>query len=382
MAGTPRKGVSVKMKILKNNKVLIVLVLLASTYSLANMGIDIAGVVSRLVMTTVFSSTYDTATPAGTDSPTEADDRMRETKAAVQERENVDHYWPLTGTEVSDADSGEHRKITFHETIADPSQDPSHAHLYMQADELRYQDDTNSAFDITSGGKIEGANLKDDSIDADAIEFANNTFLTQKDSGGTARNLIGMDGSDITHVGDAAAHDVRLTDATVGGDNDLHLADKKYVDDTAGTVIQLTSSFSGAIQTGTTQVPFDDTIPQITEGDEYYTVAITPVIATSKLVIEASITMANTGSNQYTIALFQDATADALACTSQSSAVAAQMITMHLRHVMTSGTDSSTTFRIRSGSSAVGTTTVNGVSAGNRRYGGALSSGIVVTEIN
>lgn len=64
------------------------------------------------VYATVFSSTYDTATPAGGDSPSEADDRMRETKAAVQERLAVEHRFALTGTEVSATDTGEHTDIT------------------------------------------------------------------------------------------------------------------------------------------------------------------------------------------------------------------------------------------------------------------------------
>lgn len=106
---------------------------------------------------TVFSDTYDKASPAGGDDPSEADDRMRETKGAIQERENVDHYWPLTGTEVSDADTGEHRKITFHESIANPTPVASHAHFYMKDDELWYQDDTNAAFQLTSGGKLGSA---------------------------------------------------------------------------------------------------------------------------------------------------------------------------------------------------------------------------------
>lgn len=110
-------------------------------------------------LATVFSDTFDTATPAGGDSPTEADDRMREIKAAVQERENVDHYWPLTGTEVSDADAGEHRKVTYHTTIADPTPVASHAHLYMQADELRYQNDVDAAFDLTNAGGFAGGTV-------------------------------------------------------------------------------------------------------------------------------------------------------------------------------------------------------------------------------
>jgi len=59
-----------------------------------------------------FTNTFDTATPAGSDDPTEADDRMREIKAALQERLAVEHVFALTGTEVSGANTGKHSDIT------------------------------------------------------------------------------------------------------------------------------------------------------------------------------------------------------------------------------------------------------------------------------
>lgn len=59
-----------------------------------------------------FTYTYDTATPAGSDDPAEADDRMREIKAAIQERLTVEHYFELTGTEVSDSNTGRHKDVT------------------------------------------------------------------------------------------------------------------------------------------------------------------------------------------------------------------------------------------------------------------------------
>lgn len=101
---------------------------------------------------TVFADTFDTNTPPGGGDPAEADDRMRETKGAVQERENVDHQWAMTGTEVSAEDTGEHRKITFNSSIGVPAQVAGKAHLYMNADELYYQDDTNTTIPLTSGG--------------------------------------------------------------------------------------------------------------------------------------------------------------------------------------------------------------------------------------
>lgn len=72
----------------------------------------ITGFCIGIAYATSFSETYDIATPAGSDDPAEADDRMREIKAAVQERLNVEHVFDLTGTEVSHADTGKHTDIT------------------------------------------------------------------------------------------------------------------------------------------------------------------------------------------------------------------------------------------------------------------------------
>ena len=50
--------------------------------------------------------TLDTDTPVGTDAPSSLDDSDRLIKDAFQERLNVDHYFALTGSEVSDAATG------------------------------------------------------------------------------------------------------------------------------------------------------------------------------------------------------------------------------------------------------------------------------------
>lgn len=150
---------------------------------------------------TTFNETYDTATPAGTDDPSEADDRMRETKAAVQERLAVDHKFSLTGTEVSAADSGEHTKITFNATIADPTQVAGKAHLYMKDDELVYQDDTNAALPITNGGGFAGGTVNgnraitgkldvDGNIDPTTYETTNGGFLDEDDMASDAADKV------------------------------------------------------------------------------------------------------------------------------------------------------------------------------------------------
>ena len=145
-----------------------------------------------------------------------------------------------------------------------------------------------------------------------------------------------------------------------------------------GSVLQVVNVQSGAVATGTTIIPSDDTIPQITEGTEYITLAITPTSATSKLLIQV-VWMGSTTSPSCTIALFQDATANALAATI-SSAPAAQLTTLPLNYFMTAGTTSSTTFRLRFGSGAAATTTTNGQSGG-RFFGGVANTSITISEV-
>jgi len=60
-----------------------------------------------------WTNTFDTATPTGANHPNVIDDHIRLNKLAIQERLNVDHYAPLTGTSQSDTDGGKHRKVTF-----------------------------------------------------------------------------------------------------------------------------------------------------------------------------------------------------------------------------------------------------------------------------
>lgn len=131
---------------------------------------------------TVFADTYDTVSPSGDDNPTEGDDRIRETKAAIQERENVDHYWPLTGTEVSDADTGEHRKVTLRVGSA-PSAVADKGFVYAKdvsgKAELFYIDEDGNEVQITSGGKILSASLDSKDEDDMASDSASHTATQQ-----------------------------------------------------------------------------------------------------------------------------------------------------------------------------------------------------------
>jgi hypothetical protein len=144
----------------------------------------------------------------------------------------------------------------------------------------------------------------------------------------------------------------------------------------ANSVVQVVNYTTGALQSGTTVLPEDDTIPQITEGDEWFTLAITPKHADNKLLIQVVCNMGGDSALDTALALFQDTTANALAVSFWTSYSNNRIFTIN--HFMTAGTTSATTFRVRGGSNA-GTTRLNGRGAA-RRYGGVASSGITITE--
>jgi hypothetical protein len=148
----------------------------------------------------------------------------------------------------------------------------------------------------------------------------------------------------------------------------------------AGSVVQVATYQFGSVSTGTGTIPLDDTIPQITEGTEFMTLAITPTSATSKLVIIIHLQLDKNNANALTVALFQDSTANAIASQFYGAFASGSSLPLSFIHTMTAGTTSSTTFRVRAGSEAAGTVTVNG-RGGGRIDGGVSASSIVIYEV-
>lgn len=148
----------------------------------------------------------------------------------------------------------------------------------------------------------------------------------------------------------------------------------------AGTVAQIVSAVDGAVATGTTVLPLDDTIPQNTEGDEYMSLAITPKSASSTLIIQANLFLSHNNDRRVSMALFRDSGADALAAVTSSAQAAGDARQVTLIHRMASPGTGSTTFKLRAGGPSAGTTTFNGV-GGARLFGGVASSSVVITEI-
>lgn len=147
--------------------------------------------------------------------------------------------------------------------------------------------------------------------------------------------------------------------------------------DSNDVFVQLVTTTTTALVHCTTSIPYDNTIPQNTEGDQVLTLAIIPKYSTSKLEIKFTLCGVKTAAGNVVVALFQDSTANALAAKAFASADQNACVA-DLFYVMTSGTTSSTTFKIRIGSTA-NSFDVNGV-ANARVFGGVADTTLTIME--
>jgi hypothetical protein len=147
----------------------------------------------------------------------------------------------------------------------------------------------------------------------------------------------------------------------------------------SGLLVNRVSTQSNTVVSCSTVMPYDNTIPQNTEGNEVLSVTITPASSANILVITAHIFGSNnTSGATSTSALFQDSTANALAAVGGTAPAIAASTTMSLRHIVAAGTTSSTTFKVRAGSSS-GIFTFNGRTSA-AWYGGVAVSSIMIEE--
>jgi len=218
--------------------------------------------------------------------------------------------------------------------------------------------------------------------DLDTITGGNDGQILIIRAENTARTVVIKDGTGNIETPDGTDILLDSTEKTITLEYDAALTKWLVASSPSlGKVVQIVSTLDSAVATGTTNIPYDDTIPQITEGDEYMTVAITPKFATSTLIIDVTFNYAQTGAGSETsVALFQDSTANALAAVVQTVDTTNYSHQLTFRHTMTSGTTSSTTFRVRAGDNATETLTFNGV-GGARIFGGVMASSITVTEL-
>jgi hypothetical protein len=135
-----------------------------------------------------------------------------------------------------------------------------------------------------------------------------------------------------------------------------------------------TQVFSGS------NIPFDNTIPQITEGFEILTVNITPQSITSNLYVLA---IANISCSQVAtgaLALFRDSTANAYGVASTAVLTANTSENLSVIAMIPSGSTSASTIRLRGGANG-GNLYVNGSAAGGQSFGGRFATSLMVMEV-
>ena len=147
-----------------------------------------------------------------------------------------------------------------------------------------------------------------------------------------------------------------------------------------GQEIQQARIAIGAVVTGSTAMPSDDTKPQISEGVEVLTGAITPTSAANVLRIDANCMVANATSAATVGAALFDGGADALAAMQTATRTSGEAMPLPLSHEMLAAVTSSKTFSVRVGTSGGLTITLNGA-AGSRLLGGVANSYLKMREI-
>jgi len=95
------------------------------------------------------------SSPADGDFIPDGPDKIRDLKLAVRERLAIDHYMDIAGT---DADHGEHKKVTFHEPISTPGNVADKAFLYTKdvnsKVELHWEDEDGNEAQLTTEGAL------------------------------------------------------------------------------------------------------------------------------------------------------------------------------------------------------------------------------------
>lgn len=135
-----------------------------------------------------------------------------------------------------------------------------------------------------------------------------------------------------------------------------------------------------SVATGTTQIPFDDTIPTSSEGTQFMTLTTERGWAKCGYLITVVAVISPAADATVTMALFQDTDVSAISATAQKI-LAGNVASLQLQHKVVTAPIGTTTYKVRIGGDAATTYTFNGV-GGTRKFGGVCSSSISIQQIS
>jgi hypothetical protein len=150
---------------------------------------------------------------------------------------------------------------------------------------------------------------------------------------------------------------------------------------TSGIFADTKSAFNN-VRGGTSAViPWDDTIPQISEGTQIIALNITPKSVTNKLRVRFdAVLVPDTGGVDAVAALFRDAIANALCATTVYLGDINHGVPISLVHEFVPATTSAVTLSVRVGPSNVAAVYWDGTST-TRKLGGSQAVSVTVDEI-
>ncbi len=126
-------------------------------------------------------------------------------------------------------------------------------------------------------------------------------------------------------------------------------------------------------------IPFDDTLPQNTEGRQLFSLSFTPVSASSTIRIHGVVQVGVNSTADCKIAGFNSASGPSAIFASEATITGAGMVPMPFLHEEAALNTSARTYSMRYGPAAGETMQINGV-GGGRKLGGALTSYMIVEE--
>lgn len=330
-----------------------------------------------------FTRGWNETTPTNLTEAHQIDDYMRYSAIDIAERLKAMFYGFTLG-ENSDEASVKFLNLKDQTSVEVPS--VGYSRLYSatveNADEddiseLVHQNNEGVEVQLTADGKLNTALAALDSINQTMIELANDSYLVAaNETDDDDVNLIKAGRNEADDADVALLPDLTRLASVAAPTENTQIPNKKYVDD-GDKAIQSNRTQTGAFATGDTVIPLDDTIPQISEGTEFMTVAITPTNATHTLIIDVLATLYCANAYRIIGALFQDTTANALAAAVGYSATYGY-VQVAIHYEMVAGTTEETTFRFRAGAE-LGTMAFNGSSS--RIFGGVSISSLSVREI-
>jgi len=134
-----------------------------------------------------------------------------------------------------------------------------------------------------------------------------------------------------------------------------------------------------AVATFTTQVPLDDTIPQITEGDSAISGAITLNVSSHRVQIHCAGWISANANTQAVISVYRNSVVDAIHSMVVETANG-DYVAFAFAHIDTPALSTEVTYSVRIGPVGANTITLNGA-GGARMLGGAASLELILAEL-